>query len=391
MLGKIDSPLNQKLAQVKWGEFKVEELFEIQKISNMLSQNQVQDSIGFPVYSSESSNNGIIGYTNNPEFICDDEHPIYITFGDHTRTLNIAQKSFSVLDNVKVLLPRINNVRVLIFIISVWKKQIPNLGYSRHWKVAKNSIINLPVKNGKIDFEFIDGFVAELEDQRVAELEDQRVAELQAYLSLTGFDSFELTEQEKSTINNIDKIEWKSYKLGDLFDRIPTKKLPYKAKELPGYPIKDYILPCLTSSFKNQGLNYYVPKSGATTLKNVISILSNSDVYRAYFQSNEFTVLSDAYAIHWKEKSEHISQNQYLFMVMSINKVTNLPIYSYKNKLGGWNVVKHKKILLPTTNGKIDFSFMDEFISAIKKLHLKSVADFTDKKIALTKQVISKS
>jgi hypothetical protein len=78
-------------------------------------------------------------------------------------------------------------------------------------------------------------------------------------------------------------------------------------------------------------------------------------------------------------------------MVMSINKVTNLPIYSYKNKLGGWNVVKHKKILLPTTNGKIDFSFMDEFISAIKKLHLKSVADFTDKKIALTKQVISKS
>lgn len=105
----------------------------------------------------------------------------------------------------------------------------------------------------------------------------------------------------------------------------------------------------------------------------------NNDIYqhekglgendRAYFQSNEFTVLSDAYAIRWKDKSMHISQNQYLFMVMCINKFTDLPIYSYKNKLGGWNVVKEKNILLPIKDNKIDFDFMETFINAIKNLH----------------------
>lgn len=82
-------------------------------------------------------------------------------------------------------------------------------------------------------------------------------------------------------------------------------------------------------------------------MQHVISIPSNSDVYRAYYQSREFTVLSDAYAIRWKNKAETISSSQYLFMVMCINKITDLPIYSYKNKLGGWNVVKNKPIMLP--------------------------------------------
>ena len=80
-----------------------------------------------------------------------------------------------------------------------------------------------------------------------------------------------------------------------------------------------------------------------------------------------------------------------LFMVMCINKVTDLPIYSYKNKLGGWNVVKTKEIRLPEKNGKIDFAFMDTFISAIKKLAIKEVVLYSDRKIAATKELVSKN
>ncbi len=160
--------------------------------------------------------------------------------------------------------------------------------------------------------------------------------------------------------------EWGEYKIGNLFEKIKTNKLPYKADDLPKRPVGEYTLPCLTSSFNNQGLNYYVPRNGATILKNVISIPSNSDVYRAYFQSREFTVLSDAYAIKWKSAEKELTQRQYLFMVMCINKVTDLPIYSYKNKLGGWNVVKKKFIQLPKKDGKIDFSLMDELIAALE-------------------------
>lgn len=75
-------------------------------------------------------------------------------------------------------------------------------------------------------------------------------------------------------------------------------------------------------------------------------------------------------------------------MVMCINKVTDLPIYSYKNKLGGWNVVKNKHIKLPTINGEINFEFMDNFISAMKKLAIKDVVLYSDRKIAATKSVV---
>jgi len=118
----------------------------------------------------------------------------------------------------------------------------------------------------------------------------------------------------------------------------------------------------------------------ATVLKNVISIPSNSDFYRAYFQSNEFTVLSDAYAIEWIFDNKKLSPNQHLFAAKCINKVTDLSIYSYKNKLGGWNVVKNKHIQLPVKNDKPNYEIIDTLISAIQKLNIKNVVLYVDSK-----------
>ena len=82
--------------------------------------------------------------------------------------------------------------------------------------------------------------------------------------------------------------------------------------------------------------------------------------------------------------------NQYLFAVQCINKVTDLSIYSYKNKLGGWNVVKNKYIQLPIKNDKPDFEIMETFISAIQKLVVKDVVLYADRRIAATKTVANK-
>ena len=209
-------------------------------------------------------------------------------------------------------------------------------------------------------------------------------------LLATGLKDYKLTDKEKQAIDDIDNVQWSEYRLGDLFEKVKTKKLPYKADVLPKRATAKYVLPCLTSSFKNQGLNYFVPEEGATILKNVISIPSNSDVYRAYFQSRDFTVLSDAYAIRWKFKEIELLAKHYLFIVLCINKVTDLPIYSYKNKLGGWNVVQNKYIQLPIKNNQIDFEYMEILISAIQKLVIKDVVLYADRKIEATGQVIDR-
>ncbi len=66
-----------------------------------------------------------------------------------------------------------------------------------------------------------------------------------------------------------------------------------------------------------------------------------------------------------------------------------LAIYSYKNKLGGWNKAKEKIILLPEKNGEIDFDFMDKFIIIAEKLIIKDVVEYTDKKINATKRIVN--
>lgn len=250
------------------------------------------------------------------------------------------------------------------------------------WEKIKEDTILLPkTEDNKIDFEFIENFVRELERARLRELE--------AYLVATGLNNYELTAIDHSTLDNFKHLQWKEFRIGDLFERISTQKLPYKAKELSKQPTVDYPLPCLTSSFMNQGLNYYIPRKGATILSNVISIPSNSDVYRAYYQSRDFTVLSDAYAIQWKDESVKLTGKQYLFMVACINKVTDLPIYSYKNKLGGWNVVKDKYITLPTKDGTHpDLAIIEQLSSTLQKIVIADVAKYTARNLEATQQVI---
>lgn len=342
-----------------------------------------------PLVSNQSVDNGVMGFSelkalNKGNCItCSDT-----TIG--TETMFYQEKDFIGYSHIQHLVPKFVpfNRRIAAFIISscriaTLKKY--DYGHKFNRAAMAKTKIQLPIINGEIDFEFMESFIAELEAQRVAELS--------AYLKVSGYDNYALSAEEIDALrdfSNIGDDNWGTYKVGNLFERVETTKLPYKAKELPKQPTDDYILPCLTSSFQNQGLNYYAPKAGATVLSNVISIPSNSDVYRAYYQSREFTVLSDSYAIRWKSDEIEISPNHYLFMVMCINKVTDLPIYSYKNKLGGWNVVKGKHIRLPEKDGKIDFAFMETFISAIKKLAIKDVVLYSDQKIKATKTVVSK-
>ncbi|WP_199563546.1 MULTISPECIES: hypothetical protein [unclassified Oceanispirochaeta] len=241
--------------------------------------------------------------------------------------------------------------------------------------------IRLPIKNKLPDYELMNEIIEEIEAERLQAIE--------THLLETGLNDYELTEEEQKALDEFDNLEWGEFRLGVLFEKIKTKKLIYKADDLPKQIVGNYSLPCLTSSFRNQGLNYFVPRDGATILQNVISIPSNSDIYRAYFQSNEFTVLSDAYAMSWIYNNVKLSPNQYLFCVQCINKVTDLPIYSYKNKLGGWNVVKNKYIKLPIKNNLPNYKMMEILISAIKKLAIKNVVLYLDDKINLTKKVVS--
>jgi hypothetical protein len=157
--------------EVRFGEFDISDIYEVQKVQHKLDKSQIESEGNYPCFSSDTTNNGILGYTDNPEFHISDKIKVYIIFGDHTRTFDIATTDFSVLDNVKVLKPVTNNIKALQYINSVWGKSIPNLGYARHWSVAKDRKLLLPIKSdGTPDFDYMERYIRAMEKVVIADV-----------------------------------------------------------------------------------------------------------------------------------------------------------------------------------------------------------------------------
>ena len=76
----------------------------------------------------------------------------------------------------------------------------------------KSYLLKLPTKNGKIDFDFMENFMAELEAERMAELEAERMAELEAYLTATGLKDYTLTDEEAKALADFKNIKWEDRK-----------------------------------------------------------------------------------------------------------------------------------------------------------------------------------
>lgn len=179
------------------------------------------------------------------------------------------------------------------------------------------------------------------------------------------------TKKDKNIVsatldNKILNRVWGEFKIGDLFEKVKTTSLGYKASELPSEPTKNYVLPALTAGVLNQGLNNFVPKENATILRNVISISANgANTGATFYQNHEFTILQDAYAIKWKNETEKLTENHYLFLTSLISKVI-FGHYEWTNK-AGWQRVNKETISLPMKGNNIDFDFMEDAISELKK------------------------
>ncbi len=177
--------------------------------------------------------------------------------------------------------------------------------------------------------------------------------------------------------SQLNAIKWGEFRLGDLFEKIIIKPLPYQTAQLPKEKTPTHELPALTAGILNQGLNNFVPKENATVLKNVISISANgANTGATFYQPHEFCVLQDAYAIEFIGDKK-LNDKEYLFFVCAISKVIyNNSKYEWTNK-AGWNKVKNELISLPLkptaktqTLEDIDFDFMEKFIAELEQCRL---------------------
>ena len=380
MLGKIDSPLNQKLAQVKWGEFKISKLFNIENTLSFNADKLVNGS-EYDYVTRTSLNQGILKTTGfvNERNLNDSgnwslgllqmdffyrRNPWYA--GQFVRKIS---PKFAVTDNTALFFTTILN-GLKKDLLSVLVRNVDN--------IFLNSTIQLPINgNGEIDFGFIDGFVAELEGQRVAELEGQRVAELQAYLSATGLNDYTLTTKELKALEDFNNCKWKFFNLESLFGKAT------RGKRRKGDDRIDGALPFVTAGEANEGISAFIGNNVHIFSKNTTTIdMFGSAKYRNYNYGGD-----DHIAVVHTEK---LQQNAAIFVTSAIHKSSHNGQFNYGHNFYAKDA-DELNILLPARSTVPDYDLMETLISAVKKLVIKDVVNYADKKIALTKEVISKS
>lgn len=164
-------------------EFRIEDLFDVLHQTYKTSKLEFCPDGDTPAYSSDTRNNGCLGYVKHePEFIVDKNTPTYVVFGDHTRTRNIVHTSFVGMDNVKILKPKIKLTdNQLLYVLTVWGKAIPSLGYARHWSVAYPAKFSLPITpSGEPDWDYMEKYIRAMEKVVIVDVVKWKNREIEA-------------------------------------------------------------------------------------------------------------------------------------------------------------------------------------------------------------------
>lgn len=262
---------------------------------------------------------------------------------------------------------------MLFFTIAMQKALSGKFSYGKKLRSSQsyNFKMRLPVKDGEIDFAFMENFVAELEARRVAELE--------AYLLTTGLKDYTLTEEEEKIIRNYENgnVVLSQFLFKDVFNNIKQGRRLKKDNQQKGN------IPFVMSGITNTGVVGYISNPIASFPKNSITI----DIFGNSFYRNYDFGAGDDTGVYWNNKVNY-TKEEMLFFTASMRK-SLIGKFSYGKKLRSSQSHNFKMYVIDK-NGKPDCESMKLFISAIQKLVIKDVVLYADSKIAETKAVILK-
>ncbi|MGH1579669.1 restriction endonuclease subunit S [Helicobacter pylori] len=386
-------PLSSQLNAIKWGEFKLGDLFEMERGTRLTKANRIKGTR--PLVTAGYENYGVAEYISNHD---------QKVFKGNTITIDMFANAFyryseySADDNILVLTPKFTmsyriGLCVTARINAVLKAKF-SYGKQYRQKDFNVTIISLPLKptaNAQtldgIDFDFMEKFIAELEQCRLAELE--------AYLKATGLENTTLSSAEENALNVFNNsgggggntpcgLTWQSFRLGDLFEIHPTKAYKLTNSHLFDNNAKN---PVVTNSSLNNGISGYSSLE-PTEKGNQITYSDTTTSEGIFYQKRPFIGYSHVQGLYPLKYHEFWNEKTLLYIVTAFKKVA-CGRFNYGNKFNR-KIASGMPIFLPTNqHGKIDFHFMRTFINALMKQTIQGVAQYCDAKIQATKEIIS--
>ena len=373
----MNASLSEKLSAVKWGEFRLTDIFVVKNTSNLLASDIIAGSGETPYLCASSENNAVSSYIKYDKEHLEKGNCIFI--GGKTFVVTYQSKDFYSNDshNLALYLKKgtPSKAAFLYMASCVYKSLHRKYSWGNSISKAKiqEDIITLPVSNGKIDFAFMDSFIAELEAERVAELEAERVAELSAYLTVSGLDNYELSGDEVQALQNYSLLTWKSFNLECLFGKST------RGKRLKGDDRVSGTLPFVTAGEASEGISAYISNDVEIFEKNTTTIdMFGSAKYRNYKYGADDRIA----VVH----TETVPMKAAIFLTSAIHKAAHTGKFDYGHNFYAKDA-DALDIMLPAKDGKPDYTTMETLISAVQKLVIKEVVLYANQKIETTKAV----
>ncbi|MFP6188463.1 restriction endonuclease subunit S [Helicobacter pylori] len=399
-------PLSSQLNAIKWGEFRLGDLFEIEKTlsfnKDALTQGQDYDYI-----TRTSQNQGVLQTTGfvNAENL---NPPFTWSLGLLQMDFFYRKKSWYAGQFMRKITPKTEienkiNLRIAHYfttLLNALKRPLLSVLVRDIDKTFREQKIQLPLKPtaktqtlDDIDFNFMEKFIAELEQCRLAELEQCRLAELDAYLKATGLENTTLSKDEENALNVFNNsiggntpcgLTWQSFRLGDLFEIRPTKAYKLTNSHLFDSNAKN---PVVTNSSLNNGISGYSFLE-PTEKGNQITYSDTTTSEGIFYQKRPFIGYSHVQGLYPLKYHEFWNEKTLLYIVVAFKKVA-CGRFNYGNKFNR-KIASGMPIFLPTNqHGKIDFPFMHTLINALMKQTIQGVAQYCGAKIQATKEIIS--
>ncbi len=388
----MNAPLSKKLNEVKWGEFKIGDLFEKQNLKFKKGKFDKEKDVSrilteeysLPLVNAKDGDNGIM-YYGRPEDFENVEMSIDIVNDGAVSTGNVysqPQKT-GVLYNAYLIKSKfeLNSSQLHFFTTTIQKSIKLKFSYElkASWERVKEEFIQLPEKNdGNIDFDFMEAFIRELEEERIRELEEERIRELAAYLKVSGFDNYTLSKCESEALAHFNELKWKEFNLENLYGKSTRGKRLKSADRIKGD------LPFVTAGEADTGISAYIGNEVEIFSKNTTTIdMFGSAKYRNY----DYGADDHVAVVHTEKLPKHAA----VFVTAAVHKASHTGKFDYSNNFYASDADELNIMLPVTPDDSPDYAFMETFISAVQKLVIKDVVLYADKKIAATKQAVHKN
>lgn len=364
-------------------KFKIGDLFDEPQSGDVDIQNSDINGRGCMFINSGVTNQGIKGYTDRVARIFPANSITIDFFGNayyRSEPYKLATHNhvFSFSGGV------LSDEAVGLYIVAAmsYLPKVYSYGNMATKPTLKNNYIILPsITKGKPDFDFMRRYIATLKAERVATLK--------AYLQAAGLSDTILSEGELAALVAIrqNRVEWREYPISGengAFKVVNTHSI-LKAQVVPD----SGNIPYVGAGESNNSIQSYISFDSNFLEKGNSIMIGGKTMVITYQEDDYFSNDSHNLALYYKDIDAPTRSTQ-LFLVSALYKSLK-PKYHWGDSISKSKISKDSIMLPVRKDGKIDYEFIENLISAQTKLCIKDILNHKDLEISATQSLVEHS